>query len=293
MADISALETLRFESAGGIVTLRLDRPHGNAINPGLVTDLLAAFDRIESDDSVRGVLLASAHPRIFCPGLDLQELYPLDRPALETFLRSFCLCYRRLFTLTKPVVAALAGHAVAGGFVLALAADHRVLASDGATIGLNEIRIGLPLPWGVTVLLRQAVDPSRLAEVAMLGRNVTGGPAVAAGLVQELAPAGQVESVARERLADYAAKSPLALRLIKTYLRAEAAREMREGDEARLNDFLEVWFSPATHASLGQSVVALRDRGGDREGGREGGRESGREGSREGGREGSREGRGA
>src|SRR5262245_17990198 len=129
MADGSP-QTLRIEPRDGLVTLRLDRPPGNAIGPGLVAALLAAFDRIQTDGSIRGMLLASAHPRIFCPGLDLLELYPLDRPAMESFLRDFCLCYRRLFTLSRPVVAAMAGHAVAGGFVLGLAADHRVFASS-------------------------------------------------------------------------------------------------------------------------------------------------------------------
>ena len=267
MATHGVFETLRIELADGCATLRFDRPHGNAINPGLVADLLAAFDWIESDESVRGVLLASAHPRVFCPGLDLLELYPLDRPTLEAFLRDFCLCTRRLFKLARPVVAAVAGHAVAGGCVFALAADHRVLAREGASIGLNEIRIGLPLPWSVSILLRHAVDHSRLAEIAMLGRNVSGEAAVACGLVQELAPAERVEAVARERLADYAAKAPAAMRLIKAYLRMQAAETMERGDRERLKDFLDVWFSPPTRETLGAAVATLRDKEKERGGG--------------------------
>ncbi|MCY0726014.1 enoyl-CoA hydratase/isomerase family protein, partial [Klebsiella pneumoniae] len=82
----------------------------------------------------------------------------------------------------KPVVAAVGGHAVAGGCVLALTADWRVI-KHGAVIGLAEVRVGVPFPFGVVTLLERSIAPARLAEVALFGRNYESEEAVATGLV--------------------------------------------------------------------------------------------------------------
>src|SRR6185369_9186649 len=108
------------------------------------------------------VLLASAHPKLFSPGLDLVSLYEYDRPAMESFLGKFAATIWSLYDLRKPVVAAIAGHAVAGGCVLALTADYRVLRRGGVQIGLNEVKVGVPLPWSVALLLRASVPPAAL-----------------------------------------------------------------------------------------------------------------------------------
>src|SRR5262249_12590956 len=154
-----------------------------------VEDLGSACHELARDDGARGVLLASAHPKIFCPGLDLVTLAGFDRAAMETFMGRFAAAIWSLFALRKPVLAAIGGHAVAGGCILALTADHRVLRRGGAQIGLNEVKIGVPLPWSVALLLRAAVPPGALSRVALLGRNFADEEALAVGIVHELADA--------------------------------------------------------------------------------------------------------
>jgi enoyl-CoA hydratase len=248
------------ERDGATVTLRLAGPRGNAVSSELIRDLGLALDGIEPDPDIQGILLASAHPRIFCPGLDLLEVAPLDRAGMKAFMAGFTALYRRLFAFPKPVVAAVAGHAVAGGCVIALSADHRVLRDEGAMIGLNEVRIGVPFPWGVAVLLRHTARPAVLAQAMMLGRNYAGREAVEAGLAQELAPAGQVEILARERLAEFTSKEPAALAALKGFLRGEAARSMAEGDARHMDDFLDVWFSPSARRLVKNAARSLVDR---------------------------------
>ena len=123
----------------GLAIVRLEREHGNAIDPGLVEGLLTAAGLAESDPSVRGVLLA-ARGKLFCPGLDLVELRDFDREGMRAFMGRFAECVAAWYSLRKPVVAALSGHALAGGCILALLADLRILVA-GAMIGLNEVRI--------------------------------------------------------------------------------------------------------------------------------------------------------
>ena len=111
---------------GRIGVVRLERAHGNAIDGALVEGLVAALAQAESDPEIGGVLLTAAG-KIFCPGLDLKDLLALDRDAMERFMRRFSAAVLTLYTFPKPVVAGIDGHALAGGCVLALCADWRVL----------------------------------------------------------------------------------------------------------------------------------------------------------------------
>ena len=184
---------VRIERDGRLAVLRLDKARGNAIDEPLAEALAQAAAELAQDDGVRGVLLASAHPKLFCPGLDLVALAEYDRASMERFMGAFGVTVWALYGLAKPVVAAVSGAAVAGGCILALCADYRVL-RRGAPIGLNEVKVGVPLPWSVTRLLRASVPPQALARIALLGRNFADEEALAAGLADELAQGGGLRS---------------------------------------------------------------------------------------------------
>jgi enoyl-CoA hydratase len=247
---------IRLEGRGQVTVLRLDKARGNAIDEPLVDELREAARALAADPSVRGVLLASAHPTVFCPGLDLVSLVEYDRDAMERFMLRFSEAVWALYGLPKPVVAAVGGHAVAGGCILALTADYRVL-RRGAQMGLNEVRIGVPLPWSVSVLLRSAVPAASLAQVALLGRNFADEEARAAGLADELADGAGFEERCLERLGEYAEKDALALGTTKSYLRAAALEAMAAHEQAKVSDFLDGWFSQPTRQRLRAMVEVL------------------------------------
>jgi enoyl-CoA hydratase len=249
--------TVTLERDGAHATLRLSREHGNAINQALVEDLASACERLAADDTVCAVTLA-ASGKLFCPGLDLIELIDLDRPTFERFVERFTASVLALYSLPKPLLAAIHGHAIAGGCVLALTADWRVL-HDGASVGLNEIRVGVPLPFGVAAILRESTP--RLAEVALLGRNYRGGEAVAAGLVHEVATADDFDARCRERAEELAAKDPRAFALTKRYLRAAAIERIRAHEAEHLDEFVSAWFAEATRARIAAIVEGLGRRG--------------------------------
>jgi enoyl-CoA hydratase len=203
-------------------------------------------------------MLASAHPKLFCPGLDLQTLSGYDRPELRAFMERFCELLVLLYGLRKPVLAAVSGHAVAGGCILALTADRRLLRRGGAQIGLNEVRIGVPLPWPVAVLLRATVPAASLTQIALLGRNFADDEAVAVGLADELADAEGFEAVGLARLAELADKDPSAVGTTKAYLRAPFLAEMESPPAGAADDFLDAWFSPATRERIDDIVASLK-----------------------------------
>jgi enoyl-CoA hydratase len=248
---------IRIEKQGPLAVLRLDKARGNAIDEALVDELTAACDELEKETAVRGVLLASAHPKLFSPGLDLVGLLEYDRPSMQRFMGKFAGMVWQLYGLRKPVVAALGGHAIAGGCILALAADHRVLARGGVQIGLNEVRIGVPLPWSVAVLLRATLPPGALSRVALLGRNFADDEALAVGLADELADAAGFEDFCLRRLEEYAEKDPRGVACTKAWLRADALSQMKR-DEGRLSkEWLDAWFSEATRGRIREIVAGL------------------------------------
>jgi enoyl-CoA hydratase len=256
MLSDMTIETAR---ENGIERIYLNRDHGNAINGDLVADLTATFRRLDADDEVRGILLG-ARGKLFCPGLDLQELIELDRAQMERFVERFNACIMALYTCSKPVVAALHSHAVAGGCVLALTADWRVLHEE-KMIGLNEVKVGVPFPYGVSMLLRESVPQRHLEEIALFGRNYRGNAAVEVGLVHETHGSEGFEEQALSRLEELASKDATAFAITKRYLRSPTVERILT-DEARLAvDFIDAWFSPSTRSKIGAIVDELRARG--------------------------------
>jgi enoyl-CoA hydratase len=251
---------VRFERNDSLGILRLDKVRGNAIDDTLLADLLAACREAEKDDSLRGLLLASANPKLFCPGLDLVSLIEYDRPSLGAFIARFTEVVRALYEMKKPVVAAVNGHAVAGGCVLALTADFRVLRRGGVQVGLNEVKVGVPLPWPVTLLLRQEVAPQALSKVALLGRNFADEEALAVGLVHELADAEGFEAACLTRLQEFAEKDAHAFGVTKRYLRSAAIAAVRTQEKQAVTDFLDGWFSEATRRRMQETVASLTKR---------------------------------
>ncbi len=250
--------SVTWTAEGGLAAIRMLREHGNAINGDLVEDLTRVLLDVEADRSIRGALLASG-AKTFCPGLDLQELVEYDRPALAAFMRRFLECVVSLYTFPRPLVAAISGAAIAGGCVLALTADWRVL-RRGALIGLNEVRVGVPLPFGIAEVLRASVRPDRLEEVALLGRNYTDDEAAAAGLVHEIHDVEEFEGHCLARLEEFASKDGAAFARTKGYLRSATLERIVAGDAARHDEWLDCWFSEPTRRSIGEIVADLRRR---------------------------------
>lgn len=254
------MATIRHERDGEILTLRLDRAHGNAINDELVRELTAEIQAADRDDGVGAVVLAAAG-KLFCPGLDLQELIELDRPTMDRFLDRFNAAILGLYTFSKPLVAAIHGHAVAGGCVLSLTADWRVL-RRGMKVGLNEVKVGVPFPFGVSMILRESVAVTRREEVALFGRNYTDEEAVATGLAHELAEADGFEALCLERAGELASRDRRSFAITKRYLRAATVERIRAHEGQFKHEFLDGWFSPETRERIGAIVDGLRARGG-------------------------------
>jgi len=199
----------RHEHEGGIHELRLARPPANALNPELVQALRQAVETAP-DLGARGIVL-SGRPGMFSGGLDVPELVRLERAAMESFLGEFFGLMRAIAASRVPSVAAIAGHAPAGGAVLAIFCDARIMAEGDYRIGLNEVQVGLSLPAVIHAALERVVGIRQAERLAVSGRLVSGAEALRIGLVDELVPEGTVVPRALELAVELAALPPRAM----------------------------------------------------------------------------------
>jgi len=248
---------MRIERNGPVAVLRMEHGKANAIGAAF----LERMEGLLAEAADARALVLTGHGAFFSAGLDLPALVPLDRTAMREQIVRFDAAMLRLFELPMPVVAAVNGHAVAGGCVLALQADVRIGADRDARIGLNEAQLGIGLPAVVVETLRWQVPGSSLAEIALEGRLFSPREALRVGLLHEVVAEGELLSRAIERAAALAALAPAGIRMVKQSLRRPAARAARESEGAEAERWLDTWFAPDTQRLLRDTVARLGKKG--------------------------------
>jgi len=243
---MSLVETI---AHGPVIELRLARAPVNALNPELCADLVQALaDAVAAD---AGGIVLSGGPKVFSAGLDVPYLLSLgdDQSALLQAWNVFFAAARALIACPVPVVAAMAGHAPAGGCVLALCCDYRIMSEGPYRIGLNETQVGLVAPEGIQALLARVVGPHRSERLLVAGAMPDAAEALRIGLVDELTGIDEVATRARawlEELLQLPRKPMLETRRIA---RAAAVDCLRE-DRIDLSRFVSRWMEPDTQAGL-------------------------------------------
>jgi enoyl-CoA hydratase len=229
----------------GILTLRLAHGKVSALDVELLEALLRELGA--AGDDVRAVILTGTGSA-FSAGVDLIRLTREGEPYVRRFLPLLGSLLRRVFDFPKPVVAAVNGHAIAGGCVLALAADVRLMADGAGRIGLPELLVGVPFPAAVMEMVRFAVPPDKVQALIYTGRTVQAQEALAAGLIDEVVAPDRLPARAREVARQLAAIPARAFGLTKHYLRAEARERIERASAAQDPAALEVWSAAETHA---------------------------------------------
>ncbi|MFI6309862.1 enoyl-CoA hydratase/isomerase family protein [Nocardia fusca] len=236
---------------GPIRTLTLNRPHRrNALNPDLIEALDASLNEAESDPHTRCLVLAGAG-KSFCAGGDLQYfLSTADRTGGPTqFLHQVSAVVTRLETSRLPVVAALHGHAVAGGLELALACDL-VVAADTTLIGDGHIRNNLLPAAGSSVRLPRKVGDSTARWLALTGQLIPAKQLVATGWLHAVVPADQVAATAHTTAAELAEAAGPAQEAFKTLLHELTTMDEKQGLAHELGAFEKHWNTTDVPASL-------------------------------------------
>ena len=239
-----------------MTVLRMAHGKANAIDLDLLAALSQQMHRLRDAPAV----VLTGNGTIFSAGVDLFRVVEGGRPYLDRFLPALRKTFNELMAFPRPLVAAVNGHAIAGGCILVETADHRVMTSGTGRIGLTELLVGVPFPVDAIEIVRIATGGRPLARLVNLAETVPGARAVELGLVDELAEPEAVVARAVEVATALAAISPRSFELVKRELRAPFwdALESRSGHfDAEVD---AAWKSDAALQSITAYVVGLRAR---------------------------------
>lgn len=244
---------LHIQFHDAVAEIRMDRPPANALNRELVERLLAAIETARMDGA--HAIILTGRPGMFSGGLDVPELLELDRRQIETFWGLFFSLTRQLAASPIPVIAAISGHAPAGGAVMALQCDLRIGVAGKFKIGLNEVQVGLPVPSTILVALEQVVGARIARRLAMRAELLSMDDAAAVGLVDELVPADQLMPTALARANQLLALPPVAMNTTRLAGKSRLIEALgSSGDTAAATAW---WFSAETQAEMRKLVARL------------------------------------
>ena len=247
------LEIFNHES---VREIRLARPPVNALNAALLERLSNALD--DAQTAGCSAIVLSGRPGMFSAGLDVPELLTLDRADMLRQWQVFFGIQARLAACRLPIVAAITGHSPAGGAVLALYCDYRIMANGNFRIGLNEVQVGLfpgPVIYGV---LRRQVGARVADRLISSGMLLSPDEAQAAGLVDRVVEAGVVIAAALEWARHISSLPPLAVARTRALARADLVGLVANLSRTDYEAMNEAWFSTETQATLRQLAERLQ-----------------------------------
>ncbi len=245
------------EDRDSVTVLRMEHGKANAVDTAPFADVTDALDTVEASFSsapLRGdgarALVLTGTGSMFSAGVNLFRVLEDGAPYLAEFLPALSAMVRRLFTWPRPVVAAVNGHAIAGGCVLAAACDRRVMNRDKGKIGVTELMVGVPFPADALEALRFLLPERHVQSLAYSGRVLDAAEALEIGLVEETAGAGAVLDRACEAARRMAAIPADAFAISKRQIRRPALERMQALSAEIDDQVLEVWSRPETLAGI-------------------------------------------
>lgn len=190
------------EPFDGVAIVRMRSSRGNKQNPEFFAELIEAFDRLDRDHP-RSPIVLTGTGQIFSVGIDFEYSFALfqrrDLDAIRAWFKEFRGAMLRVFGTLRPTVAAVNGHAYAGGLILALCCDARVAQAGDFQCGINEVPVGIPMPSVYTELLRHRLGTPVTTEAILTGRTYTPDEALAAGIYQQVVDPERLVAAAVER----------------------------------------------------------------------------------------------
>jgi enoyl-CoA hydratase/carnithine racemase len=237
-----------------VAVIKLNRRVTNALSLEGVDEIIRVLQNVKSDHNVHGLVLSSSNEKFLSIGFDIPQLINLPKKDFRFFYQKFNQMCLDLYTLPKPTIAAITGHAVAGGCILALCCDYRLIAEGHKAMGLNEIKLGVPVPYLTDCVLHSLVGVRNAREIMETGEFYKPEKLVQMGVVDQVLPLAEVlkESIEKARL--------LGLMPNEAYANIKRNRvEMIESRvlkywETKQEIFIECWYSDETQRRLKEAI---------------------------------------
>jgi enoyl-CoA hydratase/carnithine racemase len=237
-----------------VAVLKLNRGVTNALNSQLLDELAENLRQVKDDSAVRALALGSANDKFFSIGLDIPALYGLARLDFSLFCQTFDRVCLDLYTWPGPTVAAISGHATAGGCILALCCDYRFIAEGRKLMGLNEVKLGVPVPYPADCILRRMVGAPNAREVMDTGAFYPPEKLLQMGMVDQVLPLDQVLPKAIEKARLEGVLPGEAFGLSKRSRVGQVEAQILEHLAEQEQLFVERWYSEETRGRLREAM---------------------------------------
>jgi 3,2-trans-enoyl-CoA isomerase len=251
------MNTINVTIKDRLALITLNRGKSNALNREMITELNDMMLNIENDANIGGVVI-TGRGHFFSAGLDLIELYGYNEDEIAAFWVLFLQFTARIIAFKKPLVAAVNGHSPAGGCIIALACDARVMAEGKYIIGLNEVPVGIIVPDSVFNLYAFWLGKANASRSLLEGKLFSPEEALNIGLVDELVNPDSIMTAAERKIRKYMALEPNTWQQSKLNIRKELIAGTGTPDPATLETVLKQWWSPATRAILKMLIDNLQ-----------------------------------
>jgi 3,2-trans-enoyl-CoA isomerase len=253
------MSTFQITIQGKLAIISLDRGRSNPINHQMVKELADCIKTLENDDSVGGLILTGKEG-FFSSGIDLIEAYDYNEVQSREFWVDFLALQTRFVAFSKPIVAAISGHSPAGGCILAICCDYRVMGEGKFVIGLNEIPVGIIVPDSVFNLYSFWLGQHKAYQYLMEGKLLTVKEALETGLIDEVSMPENLMNAAVEKVTSYMKLNPVTWSQSKLNLRRELIGKLKVDQTDTLNKMLEQWWAPATRQNLQMMIQSLKSK---------------------------------
>lgn len=247
------------EERDGVAVLRLEHGKAHALDVELCAALAGELDTIGASDAL-GVVLTGTGP-IFSAGVDLFRAVEGGPGYIERFLPVLADAFTKLFAFPRPVVAAVNGHAIAGGCVLTCACDYRIMARGPGTIGVPELKVGVPFPYIAIEILRFATPNERLQELLYLGRTFGVDEALAHGLIDEVASPDTLLDRACDVARQLGSGHRARFELTKRQVRQPSLERIARHDGATAEAVSHAWKDPAALEAIRRYLAETLKKG--------------------------------
>jgi len=228
-----------------IATIHLNRGKVNPVNEAMVDELKACFEELESDPIVKAVVL-TGQGKFFSFGFDIPGFLDHSKDEFAQFLTKFADLYAHIFLYPKPVIAALNGHAIAGGGMIATACDYRLMVEGKAKISLNEITFGSSVFAGSVEMLKCCVGQKNAESVLYSGAMFSADEALSLGLIHQKTTEDDLSEDTKKIAHDFAQRDSRAFESIKMLLRKPIAEQMTKTEKDSIREFVDIWYSENT-----------------------------------------------
>ena len=239
----------------GIAIIKLNRGTTNAINPDLVASLTSTLRDLKQDGEVHGLVLSSSNEKFFSIGFDIPYLFDLPPESFRNFYQSFGRLCIDLMTIPKPVISAIRGHAIAGGCILTLCCDYRVISEGHKLIGVNEIKLGVPVPFVADCILRRLIGYRKARDVMDGGDFYKPDEALRLGLVDKVLPSEEILTKSIEEARVLSSVSSSAFVGVKNNRVEPIEEEVMAKLGEKEDFFVECWYSDIARDRLKEAMA--------------------------------------